>query len=65
MLKKVTASLAGSLYQREASPTFVLQDGVLVPNEILVNARHHNGKLVFDQGYESSKAHLIAGDGYN
>jgi len=64
MLKKVIANLAGSLYQREASPTFVLQDGVLVPNETLVNARHHNGKLVFDQGYENNKAHLIAGGGY-
>jgi len=61
MLKKVIASLAGSLYQRETSPTFILQDGVLVPNEILVNARHHNGKLVFDQGYKKSKANISTG----
>ena len=58
MLKKVIASLAGSLYQREASPTFILQDGVLVPNETLVNARHHNGKLVFDQGYKKNEANI-------
>lgn len=30
-----------------------------------MNARHHNGKLVFDQGYENNKASLIAGGDSN
>jgi hypothetical protein len=60
MLKKITASLAGSLYQREASPTFVLQDGVIIPNENLVNTRHHNGKLVFDYGFSSFNNEIIS-----
>jgi hypothetical protein len=53
MLKKITVNLAGSLYQRENTPVFVLRDGAEVPNERLLNARFHHNKLVFGFAYTS------------
>lgn len=56
MNTKRLVNLAGSLQLQQDAPSFLLQDGEAVPLNSLLNARQHNSKLVFDQGYQTVQA---------